>query len=526
MAIKLLFAVLIILACILANKVSSRLGIPTLLAFIALGMFFGSDGVVNIHFDDFAFAQDICSIALIFIMFYGGFGTKWSEARPVAKRAILLSSLGTVLTAAFTAAFCYFVLSVPLLESMLIGSVISSTDAASVFSILRSRKLGLKYSTASLLEVESGSNDPFSYMLTALVLSIMRGEASGLDLIYQIFSQVVLGALFGVIIAHLALRFLRRYHFCTAGFDAIFVVAIAILSYAFPTAIGGNGYLSAYIVGIILGNRRIKNKTSLVHFFDGITGLAQMLIFFLLGLLSFPSRLPQVAPIALAIAVFLTLVARPAAVFLLLAPLRCNLSQMLCVSWAGLRGAASIVFAIMVVTSSVTIQNDIFHIVFFIVLFSILIQGSLLPLVSKRVGMIDEHGNVLKSFTDYNEESPLQFIQAELGSTHPWADCAVRNISLPPNTLLLLVRRGNHDFTPRGNTVLRKGDLLVLGAKTFNAKDTISLTDMVVSEDNEWLGMSLAEIEEKDTRRRPAQPKPQPDKPIDMEGLKAMLDKI
>ncbi len=495
MATWLLFIVLVILACILSNKISSKLGIPTLLAFIVLGMLFGSDGIFKIHFDNFMFAQEICSIALIFIMFYGGFGTKWSEARPIAKRAILLSSLGTVLTAAFTAIFCYFSLKIPLLESILLGSVICSTDAASVFAILRSKRLGLKYNTASLLEVESGSNDPFSYMLTATVISIMKGEAQGFALFSSVFAQLFYGAVFGILIAYFSLWVLRKYRFVTAGFDAIFVVAVAILSYALPASVGGNGYLSAYIVGIILGNRQIKNKISLVHFFDGLNGLAQMLIFFLLGLLSFPSRLPQIFFPSLAIALFLTLVARPMAVFFLLGPLRANFRQMVCVSFAGLRGAASIVFAIMVVTSPITTQNDIFHIIFLVVLFSISIQGSLLPLVSKKLGMIDEHGNVLKSFTDYSEESPLQFIQSTLDENHPWVNCAVRDIRMPPSTLLMLLRRDDKDITPKGNTVLLPGDLLVLGAKTFDAKGLISLSDMILHADNEWVGKTLAEIE-------------------------------
>lgn len=495
MATYLLFAVVVMIACIICNKVSTRLGIPTLLAFILLGMFFGSDGVIKIHFDNFQFAEQICSIALIFIMFYGGFGTKWSEARESAGKAVVLSSLGTVMTAGLVALFCHFVMKIDLLESMLIGSVISSTDAASVFSILRSKRLSLKYNTAPLLEVESGSNDPFSYMLTVIVLSVMQGEAQGGALVYEVAAQILFGALGGVVISFAALAVLRRFRFATAGFDAIFVVAIAILAYAAPTALGGNGYLSAYIVGIILGNRPLKNKTGLVHFFDGITGLAQMLIFFLLGLLSFPSRLPQVMLPALAIAVFLTVAARPLTVFALLTPFRCRVRQQLLVSWAGLRGAASIVFAIMVVTSPVSTNHDIFHIIFCIVLFSILIQGSLLPYVSKKLGMIDEGGDVLKSFNDYSTEMPVQFIQSTIEETHPWANCAVRDIQFPPNTLLMILQRGGKNITPRGHTVLQPGDLLVLGAKTFDVRGTLHLSEIVLQPGNEWIGRQLAEIE-------------------------------
>ena len=269
----------------------------------------------------------------------------------VYKRQILLSTAGVVMTAGITGAFCYFALRMKLLESLLIGAVISSTDAASVFSILRSKRLNLKDNTASLLEVESGSNDPFSYMLTMTVLSIMSGTAETGGIAYMLFAQIVYGLLGGAVIALLALWFLKNFHFATEGFDTIFVVAVVLLAYAAPAAIGGNGYLSAYVVGILLGNGPLKNKKALVHFFDGITGLMQMLIFFLLGLLAFPSQLPGVVLPALLIALFLTFAARPLAVFAIMTPFRCRLNQQLLVAWSGLRGAASIVFAIMAVVS-------------------------------------------------------------------------------------------------------------------------------------------------------------------------------
>ena len=287
---------------IILNKLSSKAGMPMLLAFIVLGMIFGSDGLLKIKFDDYKSAESICSIALIFIIFYGGFGTKWNVAKPVATKAILLSTLGVVLTAVFTGLFCHFVLRFSLLESFLVGAVTSSTDAASVFAILRSKKLNLKYNTASLLEVESGSNDPLSYMLTIIVLSFMQGNASTGKMIYMLFAQIVYGFAFGVAIAYGALYILRKFNFSYAGFDFLFVLAVASLSYAIPTLIGGNGYLSAYVAGLFLGNKTFPQKKNLVHFFDGITGLMQMLIFFLLGLLSLPSKMIlsslQVSPLS------------------------------------------------------------------------------------------------------------------------------------------------------------------------------------------------------------------------------------
>ncbi len=328
----------IILLCLSLNKISDKLGIPTLLAFIVLGMLFGTDGIIKIPFDNFQIAEQACSVSLIFIMFYGGFGTNWKQAKPAAVKAVLLSTLGVILTAAAVGVFCHFVLRFGFWESMLIGAVISSTDAASVFSILRSKRLNLKDNTASLLEVESGSNDPCSYMLTVIILAVMSGDFSGGALLWMIFSQVAFGILVGVLVAFASLWILRKTNHVTDGFDTIFVFSMALVAYAGASMIGGNGYLSTYMAGIILGNRPIHNKKSLVHFFDGITGLMQMLIFFLLGLLAFPSQLPAILPYALAIVLFLTFVARPISVFALLTPFGCSVRQQILVSWSGLRG--------------------------------------------------------------------------------------------------------------------------------------------------------------------------------------------
>ncbi len=494
MTLFLLLAGAVIIACVLCNKISNRLGVPMLLAFIVIGMCFGSDGLFKIPFDDYRAADMVCTVALIFIMFYGGFGTKWSEARHTAGKAALLSSLGTILTALLVGLFCHLALGIELLESALIGAVISSTDAASVFSILRSKRLGLKYNTASLLEVESGSNDPFSYMLTVIVLSMMNGSVSGSQVAVMLIKQVALGLLIGTVVAVIAREFMKRFSFSSGGFDAVFIVAVALLSYALPSYVGGNGYLGVYVAGIILGNSDIKNKQSLVHFFDGTTGLMQMLLFFLLGLLSFPSQLPQVALTGLLIALFLTFVARPLVVFGLLSPLRCGVRQMLLVSWAGMRGAASIVFAIMAVINPAVTDNDIFHIVFFIVLFSILLQGSLLPYAARLLRMTDEEGDVMKTFTDYVDEIPIQFIRSVIAAGHPWVGRCVKDIEFPPDSLLVLLIRAGEKLIPNGTTELMEGDTIILSGKATGAIDGVALYEKTVDENSSWAGKAIADI--------------------------------
>lgn len=490
----LLLIAIVIVGCILCNRISDKIGVPMLLAFIVLGMVFGSDGLLKIQFDNFSFAEQICSIALIFIMFYGGFGTKWSEAKPVAVKAVLLSTLGVLLTAGLVGVFCHYALQFSWLEGLLLGALLGSTDAASVFSILRSRQLNLKYGTASLLEVESGSNDPCAYMLTVALLSLMGAGDGEVAIASLIFSQLFFGIVCGVGIGAAAIMVLKRFEFETEGFNAAFVVAVALLSYALPAVLGGNGYLSAYLVGLLLGNSDIPDKKVLVHFFDGVTGLMQMLIFFLLGLLSFPSRLPAVAPIGLLVALFLTFIARPLAVTVLLTPFGAKVNQQLLVAWSGLRGAASIVFAVMAIVSGVQTDNDIFHIVFFVVLFSILLQGTLLPFVSYRLNMVDIHGNVFRTFTDYSEEDDVDFIRLAIKDKHPWAGQRVKNLLLPPDCLLVMIIRHGETLAPRGDTEICAGDVIVLSALSYRDERNIKLQEVIVKEGDQWCGKELGQV--------------------------------
>ena len=275
MALYLLIFSAIVVTCIFFNKFSGKFGIPVLLLFLMLGLLCGS------RYDGFAsrwgwMVENISTIALIFIMFYGGFGTRWKSARPIAVEAGLLATVGVALTAVFVGLFCHFVLGWSSLESFLMGAVISSTDAATVFSILRSRKLGLKNNSAPLLEVESGSNDPMSYMLTAVILSLFNGDITAAGIVWQIFSQIAFGIAAAMLISYGAKFLLKRISFQRNGFDMLLFIAIALVSYALPDLIGGNGYLSAYIVGIVLGNTEFPERKPLVSFFDASTPWMQM----------------------------------------------------------------------------------------------------------------------------------------------------------------------------------------------------------------------------------------------------------
>ena len=285
-------------------------------------------------------------------------------------------------------------------------------------------------------------------MLTIIVLSTAQSRISAVSVAGMIFMQLLLGIAFGTGFAIIAKYVINKAIIKTPGFDIVFIIAIVLLAYAATSMLGGNGYLSVYITGIILGNTDILDKKELVPFFDGITGLMQIVIFFLLGLLAYPSRLPQIAPTALILVVFITLIARPFTVSLLLLPFKVGLNQIFLISRAGFRGALSIVFAITATLNTVS-EYDIFHSVFFIVLLSILVQGSLLSFVAKKSNMIDDNYDVMKTFSDYSSNLPIEFIQLTLDKRSAWCNKVISDLTMPPDSLIVLVKRGY--FTERSD---------------------------------------------------------------------------
>lgn len=484
----------IMLLCIIASRFSHRFGMPALLLFMALGMVFGSDGLFKISFDSYELAKDICTIGLTFIMFYGGFGVNWKTARPVAVQSVLLSTVGVLLTALFTGGFCYFVLNFSFEESFLTGAVLSSTDAASVFSILKSKKLNMKDGTASLLELESGSNDPIAYLLVIIGIQLING-AGGTSVGYLLFSGIAYGIVIGVLVAMLGVFILKRVDFVMDGMDTIFVISLVLISYGFSQVTGGNGFLSVYLTGIILGNSKIGNKTVLVHFFDGITGLAQILLFFLLGLLSFPHMLWDVALPAIAIALFMMVVVRPLSMFVLLKPFGITKEKWGLVSWAGLRGAASIVFATIVIAEGAQLDLDLFHIVFFVSLISVALQGGLLPFVAKKLNMIDYHEDVRKTFNDYQEEASMTLVKVAVKEGHNWANRLLRQAELPTGALAIMIKREDEVIIPRGDTEILEGDRIILSVPTYQESDDVHLKEVSISGNHKWCEKRIEELE-------------------------------
>ena len=491
MAFSLLMCSAVIVLCILANRFLKRFGIPAVLIFIGLGMLFGSEGIVKIPFDNFQIAETICCTALIFIMFYGGFGTSYREAKPILPKAVLLSTMGILITAGLTGLFCYYVVGMSLQEGLLTGAVLSSTDAASVFSILRSKKLNLKEGTASLLEVESGSNDPFAYMLTIIILNWMAGDGENIALL--IVEEVGLGLLFGAGLGLLAVKILKTAELEAGGIDTILMIAFVLFSYAAPVLIGGNGYLSVYLFGFIVGNARFKSRVSLVHFFESIDHLAQMLIFFLLGLLVFPSMLLPILGTSVLIFLGLTFIARPVAVLLVMTPFHSSWRQQALTAFAGLRGAASAVFAIIAVVSPGYAGYDVYNIVFCVAIISVAFQGLLLPLAAEKLDMVDDSQNVMKTFSDYQDDQEMQLIQIRLIPGHKYIGKKLKELNLG-DVLVVLIERGDETIIPHGDVLLQQGDVLVLSGETYHGDADTVLDELTIEPGDSRIGRRVRDI--------------------------------
>ena len=493
MASIILFSAIVIFLCIVTNKFSSKIGLPVLVFFMFLGMLFGCDGILKISFDDYDLTSKLCSIGLIFIIFYGGFCTKKPENKKVTFQACLLSSFGTIFTAGFCAIFCFYILNMSFAESFLIGAIISSTDAASVFSILRSKQLNLKYNTAPILEMESGSNDPFAYMLTMLGLILLKG-GSVLSIAPMLFKQLFFGISFGILIAIFAVYVFRKTRLLIEGTDSLFIVATALAAFSIPELIGGNGYLSVYIAGIIIGNSKIKNKIRMIHFFDGITALCQVLIFFLIGFLSFPHKIPEIIIPALLITMFLSFIARPLALSIIMLPFKAKFNQLYFMSWAGLRGAASIVFALLVVAQSDSLKYDLFHIVFVVSFLSVAIQGSILPLVAKKHDLIDKFADVRKTFNDYQQEASIALNKFTVSPSHLWCNTKVKDINLEEGALILYIKRDGKRIFPKADTVIESGDEVTVGTTVQELDNEVVLLETNIDSNHEWLNKTLKEI--------------------------------
>lgn len=383
-----LFGSVLLFICIVISKTSHRLGVPSLLFFLLIGMLAGSEGIGGFYFDNPSIAQFIGIIALVIILFSGGLDTKFSEVKPILWRGLTLSTIGVFITAIMTGIFLYWFLHIPLLESLLIGSIISSTDAAAIFAIFNSKKMGLKNNIAPLLELESGTNDPMAYFLvTTLIFLILNPTTSIISMVILLIKSLGLGILIGFFFGKGSVWIINNIKLHSEGLYSVFTFAIAFLTFSISYFLGGNGFLSVYIAALILGNSHFVHKTEQVQFFDGIALLMQIIMFLTLGLLVFPSQIIPVLGIGISVSVVLILIARPVAVFLCLLPFKVGFKDQIFISWVGIKGAVPIIFATYPIVAGIEGSEIIFNIIFFITIISALVQGSTIEILAKYLGL-------------------------------------------------------------------------------------------------------------------------------------------
>lgn len=387
----------LLLASIFANKAALKFGIPALLLFLAIGIMAGSEGIGGIAFDDPQVTQLISTVALTLILFSGGLDTDWKQIRPILYPCLLLSTVGVVLTALLLGTFAWFMLGsfasfnvgwqgISWLQGLLLGAIVSSTDAAAVFSILRSSEIKLAGNLQPMLELESGSNDPMAVLLTTEVIQMLTSaNVSVVSAIWFLIQQLVVGVLLGYGTGLGMVWVLNRLRLNTQGLYPVATLALVLLAFGGTVILGGNGFLAVYIAGIVLGNREFAYRDAVLSFHDGLSWLMQITMFLVLGLLVFPSQLFPIAGVALAIAAFLSLVARPLSVFLCLAPFPFTLPEKVFLSWSGLRGSVPIILATFPLVAGIPDAQQLFNVVFFVVLVSVLVQGLSLTRVAHRL---------------------------------------------------------------------------------------------------------------------------------------------
>jgi cell volume regulation protein A len=460
---------LLLLISVLVSKISDRIGIPALLLFLILGMLAGSDGPGGIYFDDPALAQFISVIALILILFSGGLNTEGISIRPVIKEGLLLSTLGVFITALIVGLFASVLLGWSLVEGLLLGSIVSSTDAAAVFSVLRSKGISLKGQLKPLLELESGSNDPMAIFLTVgLIQLITQPNLSPVNLISFFILQMLVGAVLGYSMGRVMLFLVNRLKLGYDGLYPVLTLSLVFLTFGLTNAIGGSGFLAVYLAGIVLVRHDFIHKKNLVRFHDGLAWLMQIAMFLTLGLLVFPSRLVPIVGIGMLIAGCLMFLARPVSVFICLLPSILNWREKTFISWVGLRGAVPIILATFPLLARVPQADLIFNVIFFVVLTSVLLQGTSIPLIARWVGV---DAPAISKRVYPIEYTPMGGLKSELKeltipSNSHMAGKAIVELGLPADFLVILIARENDFILPSGGTVLQEGDtLLVLSDK-------------------------------------------------------------
>lgn len=461
----LLVGSILLFLSVIAGKTSYRFGVPTLILFLAIGMLAGSDGVGEINFDDPKAAQFIGIVSLNFILFSGGLDTNWKSVKPILWQGVTLSTAGVMLTATVVGIFVWLITDFTIYESLLLGSIISSTDAAAVFSILRSKSLALKTNLRSTLELESGSNDPVAYVMTIAFLGLVVNQDQAFYTVFPLFiQQMAIGGLAGFLFGRLSKIVINNIRLDFEGLYPVLAIAMMFITFSVTDFVRGNGFLAIYICAVYLGNQDLIHKKTIMKMYDGLAWLMQIVLFLTLGLLVYPSEIVPVIGIGLLISIFLMIVARPVAVFLSLLPFRMQIRRRFYISWVGLRGAVPIVFATYPLLAGIEKADMIFNVVFFISVTSVLIQGTTLSVVARWLHVsIPEKVKPLNPTDAFLAEYP----KTAMREITLQPDCKmigkkIVDLAFPKQAIIAMIKRNSKYITPNGSTELFPGDTLIV----------------------------------------------------------------
>ncbi|WP_170008577.1 potassium/proton antiporter [Bacillus fonticola] len=460
-----LLSALLLIVGVITTKLSSRLGVPALVLFIAVGMVVGSDGLGLIYFDNAEVAEFIGVVALVVILFEGGLQTKWKTVKPIIPPSLSLATLGVIITSTIVAVAVKYILGVSWTEALLFGSIVGSTDAAAVFAILKGENV--KERLGSTLEAESGTNDPMAIFLTVMFIEVLTtDQASVFSFITTFFWQMGIGLLIGIVFGKLATYSINKIQLDSGGLYPVFALAFAFLTYSVTDFIQASGLLAVYVTALIIGNQDLSYRQSIIRFHEGFAWMMQILMFILLGLLVFPNQLFtwDIVWNSLLISFTLLFIARPVAVFLSLLRSKFSTKEKWFLSWAGLRGAVPIVLATYPLTAGIENSQLFFNVVFFVVLTSCLLQGSTISYLARKLNLVGEqtsapfHTLELVSIGKANAE----LVEYTVKARDSIANQQIRSIPIPKKSLINAIIRNDQLVTPKGHTVVRTGDILFI----------------------------------------------------------------
>ena len=462
---KILTCGILLLISLLSIRVTKKVQVPLLILFLFIGIAAGSEGIGGIYFDDAKITQDIGNVALLFILFAGALETKKSDATMALYPSGILATAGVFFTAMLAALIAYVLTSLNLKESLLFGAIVSSTDAAAVISMLGGSNLKKKIRT--VIEIESGSNDPMAYALILFILSMFgAGEKTSIFWgIIFLFRQIIFGALMGIIFGKISLPLGKILKIEREEFLTIHLIAMLFICFAGTNIIGGNGFLAIYLMGILIGNEHFDFRMNCIKNMRVASWLMQITMFIILGLLVFPSQLKAVVIRGSILAIMITIVARIAVVFALMSPFKYTKKEKFFMSWAGLKGAVPIIFSTNAITAGIDNSQVIFNMVFYMVVFSVMIQGMTLKPLAKYFGLLDPVSEADADTIDLEELEELSLKKLYLDRKSEYINKEIRELNLPKSMHIISIRRGEEDIIPRGDVILKAGDKILFSMK-------------------------------------------------------------